>query len=279
MQNICYLDPIFNKENSIQHILSIRFSTDGLSFCIHDRFGKLMAFSHQPYILDSQDEVIAKVKKAITENELLKLKYKKVYISSCKKEKTLIPAHIFNKNYLSDIYRLCLASEKNDILLYRKIRIMEAYLAEALPRNFVTFLTSRYQSLCIVNSAYPFIINSLSSVLINTHHLFVDIQDRYFDLLLTRSNEVLLFNSFNYQSVPDLVYYLLLCLKNCNINRNNLQTILSGNLVNDDKLYRQVCTYIPDVAVLNDNSLNQILKNDQLNSSRFIHLLSLHKCE
>lgn len=32
MQNIFYLDNNFVKENSIQYILSIRFSTDGLSF-------------------------------------------------------------------------------------------------------------------------------------------------------------------------------------------------------------------------------------------------------
>lgn len=279
MQNIYYLDTDFNKENSAQYILSIRFSTDGLSFCLHDNADRLMVFSYQPYCLESGDEIIARVKKTITEDELLKLKYKKVYISPCKKDKVLIPAHIFNKNYLSDIYRVCLPSEKNDILLYRKIRPMEAYLTESLPRNFVTFLTTRYQSLCIVNSAYPFIINSLSSILLNTSHLFVDIQDRYFDILLTRSHEIKLFNSFAYNSVPDLIYYILRCLKDCNINRDNLQSFFSGNLTNDPKFHHLISNYIPNITVLTDHSLNQTLRNNELNSSQFIHLLSLHKCE
>lgn len=146
----------------------------------------------------------------------MNLRYRKVYIVPCKKEKTLIPAHIFNKNYLSDLYRLCHHTEKTGTLLYRKVRPMEAYLVESLPRSFTTFLTTRYQSICIVNSAYSFIINSLSSTLINREHLFVDIQDRYFDILLTRNNEVLLFNSFSYNSVTDMVYYMLNCLKNTN---------------------------------------------------------------
>ena len=98
---------------------------------------------------------------------------------------------------------------------------MEAYLTEALPRNFVTFLTGRYQSLCIVNNAYPFLINSLNSALLNTHHLFVDIQDRYFDLLITQSNEVKLFNSFTYNSVPDIIYYILRSLKDCRADQSN----------------------------------------------------------
>lgn len=279
MQSIYYLDHTFVKEDSTQYILSIRFSTDGLSFCVHSATGKLLAFSYQPYSLDSQNEVIAKVKKAIVENELLNLKYKKVFIVPCKKDKTLIPAHIFNKSYLPDIYRICHSSEKNDILLYRKIRAMEAYIIETLPRNFVTFLTTRYQSLCIVNSAYPFIINSLSNTLLNREHLFIDIQDRYIDILATRSNEVLFFNSFTYNAVPDLIYYILNCLKSCNMNKNNLQITLSGNLVKEPQLHGMLNQYIPNISVLNDHSLNQTLKNEALNSSCFVHLLSLHKCE
>ncbi|MCX4292313.1 MAG: DUF3822 family protein [Odoribacter sp.] len=278
MQNICYLDTNFSKENSIQYTLSIRYSTDGLSFCLHDN-NKLIAFSHHPYCLESQDEVIARVKKTITEDELLKLKYKKVYISPCKKDKILIPAHLFNKNHLADIFRVCLPTEKNDILLYRKIRMMEAYLTEALPRNFVTFLTGRYQSLCIVNNAYPFLVNSLNSALLNTHHLFVDIQDRYFDLLITQSNEVKLFNSFTYNSVPDIIYYILRSLKDCRADQSNLQSVFSGTLVDDPKFFQLISSYIPNISVLTDNSLNLLLNNEELNSSRFIHLLSLHKCE
>ncbi len=278
MQNIYYLDTNFSKENSFQYTLSIRYSTDGLSFCLHDN-SRLIAFSHQPYCLESQDEVIARVKKTITEDEILRLKFKKVYISPCKKDKILIPAHIFNKNYLSDLFRVCLPTEKNNILLYRKIRMMEAYLTEALPRNFITFLTGSYPSLCIVNNAYPFLINSLNSALLNTHHLFVDIQDRYFDILITQSNEVQLFNSFTYNSVQDIIYHILRCLKDCRADQTNLQSVFSGTLVDDPKFYQLISNYIPNISVLTDNTLNLLLNNDELNSSRFIHLLSLHKCE
>lgn len=279
MQNVYYIDNNFVKENSTQYILSIRYSTDGFSFCIHDNNNKLLVFFHQPYNLDTKDAVIAKVKKAIVDDELLKLKYKKVYIVPCNKEKVLIPAHVFDKNYLSDMFRICIHPEKNDTLLYRKIRPMESYITEALPRNFVTFLTTRYQSLCIVNSAYPFIIDSLSKTLYNTNHLFIDIHDQYFDILLTRCNDVLLFNSFTYASVADLIYYTLNCLKHCNITKDNLQTTLSGNLVNDPNLLAALNNYIPNVSVSNNISLNQLVKSNELNSSSFVHLLNLHRCE
>lgn len=279
MQNVYYIDNNFIKENSSQYILSIRYATDGLSFCVHDFNNRLLVFFFQPFNLEGQDAVIAKVKKIIVDDPVLNLKYKKVFLLPCNKEKILLPAHAFDKNTLPDLYRLCLQPHKNDTLLYRKIKLMESYIVEALPRSFVSFLSGRYPSLCIVNSAYPFIIQSLSNILFNTNHLFIDIHDQYFDLLLTRSNEVLLFNSFSYGSINDIVYYTLNCLQQCNVTRDNLQTTLSGNLVNDPMLADTLGKYLPNLSVLNYAPLSQLVKNNELNNSSFIHLLNIHKCE
>lgn len=279
MQSVYYIDSNFIKENSSQYILSIRYATDGLSFCVHDQNNRLLVFFLQPFNLEGTDAVIAKVKKIMVDDILLNLKYKKVFLIPCNKEKILLPTHAFNKNTLADMYRLCFQPHKNDTLIFRKIRIMESYIVEALPRSFVTFLTARYQSLCIVNSAYPFIIHSLSSILFNADHMFIDIHDQYFDLLLTRNNDVALFNSFTYGSVNDIIYYCLNCLKQCSISKDNLQTTISGNLVNDPMLADTLSKFIPNISVLNYAPLSQLVKNDELNNSSFIHLLNIHKCE
>lgn len=279
MQSVYYIDSNFIKENSSQYILSIRYATDGLSFCVHDQNNRLLVFFLQPFNLEGTDAVIAKVKKIMVDDILLNLKYKKVFLIPCNKEKILLPAHAFNKNTLADMYRLCFQPHKNDTLIFRKIRIMESYIVEALPRSFVTFLTARYQSLCIVNSAYPFIIHSLSNILFNADHMFIDIHDQYFDLLLTRNNDVALFNSFTYGSVNDIIYYCLNCLKQCSISKDNLQTTISGNLVNDPMLADTLSKFIPNISVLNYAPLSQLVKNDELNNSSFIHLLNIHKCE
>ena len=100
----------------------------------------------------------------------------------------------------------------------------------------------------------------------------MDIQDRYFDLLITQSNEVKLFNSFTYNSVPDIIYYILRSLKDCRADQSNLQSVFSGTLVDDPKFFQLISSYIPNISVLTDNSLNLLLNNEELNSSRFIHL-------
>lgn len=279
MQNVYYSDPSFIKENSSQYILSIRYATDGLSFCVHNQTNKLLVFFFQPYHLDSQDAVIAKVKKIIVDEDVLHLSYKKVYVVPCQREKVLIPAHLFDKKTVADMYRICFQPQKNDTLLYRKIKVLESYIVEALPRSFVNFLTTRYPSLCIVNSAYPFIINSLTGILFNTDQLFIDIHDQYFDLLLTRNAEPMLFNSFNYGSVTDILYYILNALQQCQLDKNVLQTTVSGNLVDDPRLLEAFSKYIPNVSILNYAPLSQLVRSEELNNSCFVHLLNIHRCE
>lgn len=279
MQNIYYIDNNFSQENSTQYTLSIRYSTDGFSFCVHDINNRLLVFSHQPLELHSNEAIIAKASQIITDNPILNLKYKKVFALSCQRNKMLLPAHTFNKNTLIEMFRLCFELHESDTIIYRKIEAINNYLIEAQPRNFINFLTSHYQPISIIDSAYPFIIYSMSSMLFNAHYLFIDIHEEYFDILLTHSNNILLFNSFSYGSINDIVYYSLNCLQQCQINQNNLQTTISGNLVNDPVLVETMNKYIPNIVILNYAPLSQLVRNNQLNNSSFIHLLNIHKCE
>ena len=76
-----------------------------------------------------------------------------------------------------------------------------------------------------------------------------------------------------------MAYYALNCLEQCQADREQLQTTLSGNLVNDPILTETLGNYLPNIAVLNYAPLSQLVQNNELNSSTFIHLLNIHKCE
>ena len=279
MQNIYYIDNNFSQENSTQYTLSIRYTTDGFSFCVHDPNNRLLVFYHQPLEYHLNEATIAKATQFITNDPILNLKYKKVFVLSCEKNKMLLPAHAFNKSTLAEMFCLCFELHESDTLIYRKIEAINSYLVEAQPRSFIDFLTSRYQPISIIDSAYPFIIYSLSNMLFNSHYLFIDIHEQYFDILLTKSNDILLFNSYSYGSVNDIIYYSLNCLQQTQINPDDLQTSISGNLVNDPMFIETINKYISNIAVLNYAPLSQLVKNDQLNNSTFIHLLNIHKCE
>ena len=108
MQNVHYIDRDFLKENSLRYFLSIRYATDGLSFCVHDsRNNRLLVFFFQPFYLESQESVIAKLKQLIEENHLLQLRYQKVFLLPCQKEKILVPQTLFDSQLLPKLYQIC----------------------------------------------------------------------------------------------------------------------------------------------------------------------------
>lgn len=282
MQNITYIDDSLKQENASQYILSIRYATDGLSFCIHDGNNRLLAFSFQPFHLSESDEnaLIAQTIQAIGNEPLLNLRYKKVYVLSCNRNKQLVPEEFFNKNTIADLYHLSLPLPSNHVLLYRKIPNKNYYLVEALPRHFIQFLNNRYaSSLIVVNSAYPFIIYSLSNILFNTPYLFIDIHEQYFDMLISPNDKISLFNTYTFHSVHDIAYYALNGLEHCLLDKEKLQSVISGNGVNKSTFINSMQKYIPNISILNYAPLSQLVKHNELNNSMFIHLLNIHKCE
>lgn len=280
MQNIYYSDRNFTSKQASDYILSIRFATDGLSFCVYDTQGMLMLFEHHPLILlGSQEALESKVRQLIADHELLNLAYGKVYILFCKKEKLLIPAEVFNTETLPELYKTTLPTNKDDLLLFRKIEQMDSFLTEAVSRDFVHFLTHRFPDARLTDSSYPFIIHSLTHSDQTKDNLFMDIHETYFDLLLTKKDKVVLFNSFSYHTIADLLYYSSLCLKACDIEASDANARISGNWVNDPKLYELLRQYIPQTSVLKADTLERIVKDSDFNSSPFVYLLSIHTCE
>lgn len=279
MQNVRYIDNDFIKENSLQYILSIRCATDGLSFCIHDsKNDRLLAFFFQPYYLENVEAAILKTKQIIEEETLLNLRYNKTYLLLCFKEKILIPAEFFLNETAHTFYQTCFPLHSNDVLIHKEIKAIDSYLVETLPDHFVAFIKKQYPTIIIVNSAYPFIKESLANIGSNKHHLFLDLHHQYFDLLLTCQTKVLLFNSFEHHSISDIAYYSLNCLRQCDVNPEDLKTICSGNLIDDPTLVEILGKYIPKFSIITNPLLSEKIADSSLNYSSYIHLLNIHRC-
>ena len=80
MQSIYFVDSNFTYESSKKSILSIRYATDGFSFCVHDETEKLVVFVHEPYAADSREAAVARLKNYVVNDEIFNLRFKKVYI-------------------------------------------------------------------------------------------------------------------------------------------------------------------------------------------------------
>ena len=215
MQSIYFVDSNFTYESSKKSILSIRYATDGFSFCVHDEKDKLVVFVHEPYAADSREAAVARLKNYVVNDAILNLRFKKVYIMPCFKEKLLVPGAFFDKTNIATLYAVNQEVSPDDTILYHHIEGIEAYLVETVISSFHDFVREHFPVFQIVNGAYPFILGAMGKALRDTEQIFLDIQDHYFDLLLIRDSRIQLFNSFSYKAMTDIVYFVLNCIKEC----------------------------------------------------------------
>lgn len=279
MQSIYFVDSNFSYELSTQSILSIRYATDGFSFCVHDAHDKLMVFVHEPYAADSREAVVARLKNLLVNDVILNLQFKKVYLMPCFSEKTIIPGAYFNKANVTTLYSVNQEIAPDDTLLYHHIESMDAYLVEAINSSFNDFIREHLPTIRIVNGAYPFIQRALSKALHDSEQIFLNIQDGFFDMLYIKDTRVQLFNTFNYRVATDIVYFLLNGIKECRIQKEKLHITFFGPATNDSKLKELLSTYLPTPYFAQEPLLKGILQDKEINPSYFTHLLNLHRCE
>ena len=278
MQSIYFVDSNFTYESSKKSILSIRYATDGFSFCVHDEKDKLVVFVHEPHAADSREAAVARLKNYMVNDAILNLRFKKVYIMPCFKEKLLVPGVFFDKTNIATLYAINQEVSPDDTILYHHIEGIEAYLVETVISSFHDFVREHFPVVQIVNGAYPFILGAMGKALRDTEQIFLDIQDNYFDLLFIRDSRIQLFNSFSYKTMTDIVYFVLNCIKECEIKQEKIHLSICGPAIKDNKLQELLSHYLPNPYFAKEPLLNGILHDKEFNSSHFTHLLNLHRC-
>jgi hypothetical protein len=72
----------------------------------------------------------------------------------------------------------------------------------------------------------------------NADKLFVNVHQTHFDVIrFKKGNSLLMMNRYNYKTETDLIYFLLLCCEELNINREVTELVLMGEVKKPSKIY------------------------------------------
>lgn len=121
---------------------------------------KLVVFVHEPYAADSREAAVARLKNYVVNDAILNLRFKKVYIMPCFKEKLLVPGAFFDKTNIATLYAVNQEVSPDDTILYHHIEGIEAYLVETVISSFHDFVREHFPVFQIVNRGIPFYIRS-----------------------------------------------------------------------------------------------------------------------
>jgi len=276
MTNLQFSHKDFIEGNSADYILSICQTADGLSFSIHDENGVLLGLFSKKLL--TYKEILLEYKT----NKYLNKGYKKVFFAYCNKEKLLIPKEIYDANISQELLKVSV-KQKDKYYRSSEISKMQAYVVEFIPLLFdnIISIINTNNKIYSTNIIVPFINRILTKD--SGSAIYIDIHPSYFDLVINIQGKIIFYNSYDYETPTDIVYYAIYAIKTRDVSSSEIPIILSGgelcdiiyNILNKTKEIFSIYYY--DVVISQDESLELLDKN--IESAKFLNLINLRLCE
>ena len=99
--------------------------------------------------------------------------------------------------------------------------------------------------------------------------MYANIGENHFEILLVNKGKLTLYNTFEYSTKEDFIYYLLFTAEQLNLNPETLNLVLLGQVEKDDAFYKIAYKYIRNVSLGNRMDAYNFTQNPKTNHSDF----------
>lgn len=236
-------------DQSENYIMSIRLSSDGLSFSVYNPSVK-DSFWYKKIVFEQSESYISSLKDCFFEYDFLSWHYKKIYVICVSAPYTIVPQEFFQEKSkkelltftttVSEIHCLSntLKKERSELLFGVKDDVYEFCCRSLVNPIFVHHLTPVLPLLGKLSS------NRLPK------QLFVNLHHRSIDVVSYTQGTLSFINTFEYKQIEDIIYYILYVWKQMEMNQQRDQLNLFGDTSLCHNLNKILRNYIQCIETL-----------------------------
>ncbi|MDD3722355.1 MAG: DUF3822 family protein [Lutibacter sp.] len=270
-----YIDYLNLEDN----YLSIQLSLDGFSFCVYNKIqDKIGVFAVYEFENNTGSPFIQLecIKELFTKEELLQNNYKSVFVTHFNNLVTQVPQPLFNKNNLAHYLQYTVKVLENDYISYDELNNSEIINVYIPFVNINNFLLDTYETFVYKHSSTVLIENLLNQYKnLEGSFCFVNVTGHQFEIVVIKNKKLELFNFFNFITKEDFIYYILFTAEQLNLNPEEFELILMGDIEDESELYAIVYQYIRNIKFYESN--NHTLQLDKIPSHSHFTLLNQFK--
>ncbi len=249
--------------------LSIHISLNGLSFCIVDEnkneivFLKEIVFSKKI----TPKELLKHLKSSFKDNSELNDTFSSVKIIHYNNLSTVVPKVLFDKNNALSYLKFNSKILQNDYVANDSIfnnECINVYIPYVNINNFIfkkfdSFIYNHYSSIILEQIK----LNEKNST---NPSLYLNIGLNHIDLTFFKENKLVFYNTFEYISKEDVIYYVLFAIDQLKLNPEETPIVISGKISKEDEYYKIIYKYIRNVSIFNSKIENKSKFYDDLKS-------------
>lgn len=239
------------KNNSLNktHIkaLSIQIRLSGLSFCILNTSTncvEYLVYHHFKKKL-TPFEVLEQLKKRIETETVFTQSFHNVHIIHQNDLSSLVPKALFDENYMADYLKFNSKILKSDFITYDMIDINNSVNVYVPYVNINNYIFENFGEFEYKHASTILIETIIQNKTSNEQQvLYLNVDSFHFEIVAMDKGECVLYNSFEYITKEDFIYFLLFTVEQLKFNTETLILKLSGAIEKDDELYNMAYTYI-----------------------------------
>ncbi|MSP84403.1 MAG: DUF3822 family protein [Flavobacteriaceae bacterium] len=254
--------------------LTLQVTLNGFAFCVIDTLNqavisvKEIDFSKYPKANKVEDYYW----KAFTDNSKLKDSYDEVIVLHDSNLDTFVPTALFDEDFLGSYLQYNTKVFETDFFAFDALsnyEINHVYIPFVNINNYLLdqFVTFNYKH---TNSILVSKLLELSKN-VDEKEVFVHFSANKFEIIIVQNQKLLLFNSFNFVTKEDFIYYLLFATEQLNLNPENFKVSLLGKISEESELFQIAFKYVRNVSLLDVSDLQK--RNDFSTSQNLKHFI------
>ncbi len=237
-----------NKTNIlINQELSIQISLNGLSFCILQRDTNTISYLKHFEGTQKQTpfQVLDELKKIFKNTVELQSDFRAIHVVYINELATLVPKPLFNEDAIADYLKFNSKILQTDFIAHDTIAINDSVNVYVPYMNINNYLYERFGTF-----AYKHFSTILLEEILQTEKhaedkkMYVHVNKTHFEIVVTNTGNLTLYNTFTYTTKEDFIYYILFTAEQLQLNPETLKLVLLGSIVENDVLYNMVFKYI-----------------------------------
>ena len=241
----------------IENKLSIQFNLDGFSFSIYNIISKKEVYFREYEFENSQvtpENLLLKIKDIFNTDTQLQNDFSSVIVIHQNNLSVLVPNRYFNKKELASYLNFNIKKLTIDYIAFDPLEGLESKNVYIPYVNINNYLFQNFGEFEYKHHSTVLIEKLLNSTNNKEQTMFVNVSKTSLDIVVIENNQLILFNTFSYDTKEDFIYYILFVAEQLNLNVNKFSLYFTGKVNLEDAIYKITYKYIKNVYFLESNN-------------------------
>lgn len=240
--------------------LSIQVSLTGFSFCCFDTLNNnILSFKDIVFDTSSKSATIESLfAKARDENQELSETYDEIIVLHDNNLSTFVPSPFIDDQFLGSYLQYNTKVFETDFFTFDEMisyQMNNVYIPYVNINNYFVdefgFFTYKHATTLLVTKLLDISKN------VDAKKMFVHVGTEHFEIIIVQNQHLLLFNSFEYKTPEDLIYYLLFTAEQLNMNPESFHLEFLGTITEEDAFFKIAYKYIRNVSLFDVSDLQK----------------------